>query len=51
MGRKKQIITKSTYLRFRIEPEIKNMYLSFCKENKIKPSTQLRDFMLKEIGK
>lgn len=47
--RTKQEITKSVYIRFRIEPKSREIYFRLCKKNDIKPSKELRLFVLNRI--
>ena len=42
MGRHKKDITKSTYIKFRVEPELRRVYFSICRKNKKIPSKELR---------
>ena len=51
MGRHKQEITKSIYLRFRIEPELRKKFFAYCKKNKVNPSKEMRQFILDKIDK
>jgi hypothetical protein len=50
MGRPKQEITKSVYIRFRVEPKLRKQYMSFCKKNNFKPSNRLREFVLNDLN-
>lgn len=49
MARPKLEISKSVYLRCRVEPHIKKEFEFFCKKNKITPAKHLRNIILKEL--
>lgn len=49
MARPKLEISKSVYLRCRVEPIIKNKFEILCKKNKISPTKHLRNIILKEL--
>jgi hypothetical protein len=49
MARPKLGISKSVYLRCRVEPNIKKKFEVFCKKNKISPAKHLREIILKEL--
>ena len=50
MGRKKLDITKSIYIRFRVEPKLGKKFFALCKKNKIVPSKKLRLFVENECN-
>lgn len=51
MGRNKLEIKKSIQIRFRIEPELRKEFFSYCKKNKTNPSKEMRQFILDKIKK
>lgn len=48
MGRHKKEITKSTYIKFRVEPKLGKKFFALCKKNKTIPSKKLRLFVESE---
>jgi len=51
MGRHKKDIKKDAEFRFRIELELKEQYLNFCKENKYVLSKRMRELIINELNK
>lgn len=46
----KQEVTKSVYIRFRVEPEVRRQYLVFCKKNKYIPSKRIRKLIEQDMN-
>jgi antitoxin component of RelBE/YafQ-DinJ toxin-antitoxin module len=51
MGRHKKEITKTVYIKCRVEKSFKDEHISFCKKLKITPSKHLRMFLESELNK
>lgn len=49
--RTKQEITKSVYIRFRIEPKLRKQYFTFCKQNKYILSKRIRNLVEQDMIK
>lgn len=49
-GRPKQEITKDVELRVRIESEIKNQYVKFCKSKKYVLSKRIRQVVINDMN-